>query len=67
MTIRPFLASLAGLALLAPSTAMAAVDSGDSAWILTSTALVLFNTLNISANNQSRRDDRKCHLESGEK
>ena len=45
MTQRSLLAGLAGLAFLAPSTAMAAVDSGDSAWILTSTALVLFMTL----------------------
>lgn len=33
------------LMLLAPATAFAAVDTGDSAWILTSTALVLLMTL----------------------
>jgi Amt family ammonium transporter len=33
------------LALCTPSLAFAAVDSGDTAWILTSTALVLFMTL----------------------
>ena len=32
-------------ALCAPSLAFASVDSGDTAWILTSTALVLFMTL----------------------
>ena len=45
MFYRSFLASLAGLAFFMPQSAMAAVDSGDSAWILTSTALVLFMTL----------------------
>ena len=33
------------LMLIAPATAFAAVDTGDSAWILTSTALVLLMTL----------------------
>ena len=35
----------AGLAIALPNFAYAAVDSGDTAWILTSTALVLFMTL----------------------
>ena len=34
-----------GLAIALPNFAFAAVDSGDTAWILTSTALVLFMTL----------------------
>ena len=33
------------LAMLTPTAAFAAVDSGDTAWILTATALVLFMTL----------------------
>ena len=33
------------LAVLTPTAALAAVDSGDTAWILTATALVLFMTL----------------------
>ena len=33
------------LAVLTPTAAFAAVDSGDTAWILTATALVLFMTL----------------------
>ena len=41
--VRSLLAVLA-MALL-PTTAFAAIDSGDSAWILTATALVLFMTL----------------------
>ena len=45
MFYRSLLASLAGLAFFLPHNAMAAVDSGDSAWILTSTALVLSMTL----------------------
>lgn len=41
-----FVKAAFSLVLLAlPSTAFAAVDTGDSAWILTSTALVLFMTL----------------------
>tara|TARA_Y100000589_G_scaffold263237_1_gene253661 strand:+ start:625 stop:807 length:183 start_codon:yes stop_codon:yes gene_type:complete len=32
------------LAVLAPTAAFAEVDSGDTAWILTATALVLFMT-----------------------
>ena len=32
-------------AIIMPNFAFAAVDSGDTAWILTSTALVLFMTL----------------------
>ena len=39
-----FAAALAGI-MLVPQMAHAAVDTGDSAWILTSTALVLFMTL----------------------
>ena len=38
-------AALSVVLLALPSTAFAAVDTGDSAWILTSTALVLFMTL----------------------
>lgn len=37
--------AFAGLAIALPNFAFAAVDSGDTAWILTSTALVLFMTL----------------------
>ena len=33
------------MAVIMPTTAFAAVDSGDTAWILTATALVLFMTL----------------------
>ena len=33
------------MAVIVPTTAFAAVDSGDTAWILTATALVLFMTL----------------------
>ena len=33
------------MAVIIPTTAFAAVDSGDTAWILTATALVLFMTL----------------------
>ena len=41
-----FVKAARSVVLLAlPSTAFAAVDTGDSAWILTSTALVLFMTL----------------------
>jgi Amt family ammonium transporter len=36
---------LALLALLLPTAALADIDSGDTAWILTSTALVLFMTI----------------------
>ncbi len=44
--ITGFVKTFLAIALLAlPSTAFAAVDTGDSAWILTSTALVLFMTL----------------------
>lgn len=39
------LMALACIASLAPTMAFAAVDSGDTAWLLTSTALVLFMTL----------------------
>ena len=38
-------AAIAGAAMVMPSVAFASVDTGDSAWILTSTALVLFMTL----------------------
>ena len=37
--------SIAALLAIVPAPAFAAVDSGDSAWILTATALVLFMTL----------------------
>ena len=40
---RALLAAL--LALFLPAAALAEVDSGDTAWILTSTALVLFMTI----------------------
>ena len=33
------------MAVIMPTNAFAAVDSGDTAWILTATALVLFMTL----------------------
>ncbi|MCB0014581.1 MAG: ammonium transporter [Anaerolineales bacterium] len=36
---------LAGSALLSPAASFAATDTGDTAWLLTSTALVLFMTL----------------------
>ena len=39
------LAMVIGLFALTPSLAFAAIDTGDSAWITTSTALVLFMTL----------------------
>ena len=39
------LALVIGLAAFTPSIAFAAIDTGDSAWITTSTALVLFMTL----------------------
>ena len=45
MIFRSVWAGLFGLAFLLPNAAFAAVDTGDSAWILTSTALVLFMTL----------------------
>ena len=38
-------AAIAAVAALVPGMAHAAVDSGDTAWILTSTALVLFMTM----------------------
>ena len=39
------LATVALMALLVPNVAYAAIDSGDTAWILTATALVLFMTM----------------------
>ena len=44
--LRKLLPALSGLALLAPTLARAqSIDSGDTAWLMTSTALVLFMTL----------------------
>ena len=40
-----FKSLVSSLSILMPSMAFASVDSGDTAWILTSTALVLFMTL----------------------
>jgi len=45
-TLRKLLPALSGVGLLLPALARAqSIDSGDTAWIMTSTALVLFMTL----------------------